>query len=65
MISTQPKRLPTMSGADEMCAAGGGESELYRPRFPFDLGPYDVVGCCGETFIGEYLLLSSVDKALV
>ena len=52
MIFTQPYCLPSISGLYEMCAAGGGNSKLYRPRLPFD--PHKVVDGCCESFIFDY-----------
>src|SRR5690606_38045010 len=44
---------PTMSGLYEMCAAGGGNSKLYRLLCP--LNPDEVVGGCRESVICYYL----------
>ena len=41
---THPYCLPTIFCAYETCAAGGGESKVYRPRLPLD--PDEVV--CGR-----------------
>ncbi len=50
---THPYRLPTISGLYETCAAGGGSSKLYRPRFPFS--PDEVVGGCRKSFVSHHL----------
>lgn len=41
-----------------MCAAGGGESKLYRLRFPLD--PYEVVWGRSKSFIIYYLTFSFI-----
>lgn len=46
-----------------MCAAGGGDSKVYRPRFP--LNPDEVVGCGLESVKFNYLLDSTADNAVV
>ena len=48
-----------------MCAAGGGESKVYRPRRPRNFGPDDVVGGSCETCVGQNLLRSVADDAVV
>lgn len=53
MIFTHPYRSPTISGLYEMCAAGGGDSKLYRLRLP--LNPHEVVGGCPESLILNHL----------
>ena len=57
IIFTQPYRFPTISGLYEMCAAGG-ESKLYRLRFPLD--PYEVVWGRSKSFIIYYLTFSFI-----
>ena len=63
MIFTQPYRVPTISGLYEMCAAGGGDSKLYRERLPLDPDVM-VWGCC-ETFITNGFSFSLVDESFM
>jgi hypothetical protein len=65
MIWSQPYRLPTCSGLNETCSAGGSVSESYLLIFPVDLGPYDVVRCRLQSAILYNLLLSFVDDAVM
>ena len=63
MMTTQLYCLPTISGLNEMCAAGGGESKRYQLRLPFC--PYEVICCCGESFISDNLPFSPVYRAVM
>lgn len=65
MIFTHPYWSPTRSGANEMCFAGGGVVESYRPRFPLERGPYFVVRGRGESTIVHHVFLSFVDDTIV
>lgn len=46
-----------------MCAAGGSVPEWYWVRLP--LYPYEVVGGCGESLVGDDITYSFGDKPLV
>ena len=55
--------MPTISGLYEMCAAGGGESKLYRLRFPFN--PHEVVRCCLESLVLDHLTFPFVNHTFM
>lgn len=63
MIFTQPYCVPTISGLNEMCTAGGGDSKLYRLRLPFD--PDEMVWCGCESFIRDYFLFSAICESFM
>jgi hypothetical protein len=46
-----------------MCAAGGGDSKLYRLRFPRN--PDKVVRGSGESFVFNDIALSFIDDTIV
>ena len=61
--STQPYRVPSISGVYEMCTAGGDDSKLYRLRLP--LNPDVMVWGCCESFIGNDFSFSLVDESFM